>query len=63
MKTRTDDRHCRGETSYRQNKLWQFIANIMIHVPVYVHVYKSCSRIKVLLNYNIMINYESLVGN
>ena len=30
--TSIDDRHCRGETTHRQNKLWQFIANIMIYI-------------------------------
>jgi hypothetical protein len=30
--TSIDDRHCRGETTPRQNKLWQFIANIMIYI-------------------------------
>jgi hypothetical protein len=29
-KTSIDDRHCRGETTHRQNKLWQFITNNMI---------------------------------
>ena len=32
IKTSIDDRHCRGETTPRQNKLWQFIANIMIYI-------------------------------
>ena len=32
IKTSIDDRHCRGETTHRQNKLWQFIANIMIYI-------------------------------
>jgi hypothetical protein len=32
----SDDRHCRGETTHRQNKLWQFIANIMIYIKIYI---------------------------
>jgi hypothetical protein len=32
IKTSIDDRHCRGETTHKQNKLWQFIANIMIYI-------------------------------
>jgi hypothetical protein len=25
-----------GETTHRQNKLWQFIANIMIYIKIYI---------------------------
>jgi hypothetical protein len=35
IKTSIDDRHCRGETTHKQNKLWQFIANIMIYIKNY----------------------------
>jgi hypothetical protein len=36
IKTSIDDRHCREKTTHRQNKLWQFIANIMIHIKKYI---------------------------
>jgi hypothetical protein len=36
IKTSIDDRHCRGKTTHRQNKLWQFIANIMIYIKIYI---------------------------
>jgi hypothetical protein len=36
VKTSIDDRHCRGETTHRQNKLWQFIVNIMVYIKIYI---------------------------
>ena len=46
------------------NKLKKYFKFNTTNVYMYMYiVYKSCSRIKVLFNYNIMINYESLVGN
>ena len=36
MKTSIDDRHCSGKTTHRQNKLWQFIANIMIYIKIFI---------------------------
>jgi hypothetical protein len=56
IKTSIDDWPCRGETTHRQNKLWQFIANIMIYIK---KIYILQILYRCLLHWNVT-NHQSV---